>query len=136
MCAPAVLKSLLCWFEVSHDEKCVASRHVCSPWSVRTEVADRVRQGPRGAAAAVMADVDPETLLEWLSMGQGEERDLQLIALEQLCCCSCRTMWTAASRGESAAARREGCAGAGERWLGQRGAGIEQKLKHMHSDRE
>ena len=36
-------------------------------------------------AAAVMADVDPETLLEWLSMGQGEERDLQLIALEQLC---------------------------------------------------
>ncbi|KAF0288270.1 E3 ubiquitin-protein ligase HECTD1 [Amphibalanus amphitrite] len=32
-----------------------------------------------------MADVDPETLLEWLSMGQGEERDLQLIALEQLC---------------------------------------------------
>ncbi|KAG8236037.1 hypothetical protein J437_LFUL015415, partial [Ladona fulva] len=32
-----------------------------------------------------MADVDPETLLEWLSMGQGEERDMQLIALEQLC---------------------------------------------------
>ncbi|XP_022105219.1 E3 ubiquitin-protein ligase HECTD1-like [Acanthaster planci] len=32
-----------------------------------------------------MADVDPETLLEWLQMGQGEERDMQLIALEQLC---------------------------------------------------
>ncbi|XP_035704354.1 E3 ubiquitin-protein ligase HECTD1 [Folsomia candida] len=33
-----------------------------------------------------MADVvDPETLLEWLSIGQGEERDMQLIALEQLC---------------------------------------------------
>ncbi|XP_061930114.1 E3 ubiquitin-protein ligase HECTD1 isoform X15 [Apis cerana] len=32
-----------------------------------------------------MADVDPETLLEWLSMGQGDERDMQLIALEQLC---------------------------------------------------
>lgn len=32
-----------------------------------------------------MGDVDPETLLEWLSMGQGEERDMQLIALEQLC---------------------------------------------------
>ncbi|XP_071454696.1 E3 ubiquitin-protein ligase HECTD1 isoform X6 [Hetaerina americana] len=32
-----------------------------------------------------MAEVDPETLLEWLSMGQGEERDMQLIALEQLC---------------------------------------------------
>ncbi|XP_037777239.1 E3 ubiquitin-protein ligase HECTD1-like isoform X17 [Penaeus monodon] len=33
----------------------------------------------------MMADVDPETLLEWLQMGQGEERDMQLIALEQLC---------------------------------------------------
>lgn len=32
-----------------------------------------------------MTDVDPETLLEWLSMGQGDERDMQLIALEQLC---------------------------------------------------
>lgn len=32
-----------------------------------------------------MGDVDPETLLEWLSMGQGDERDMQLIALEQLC---------------------------------------------------
>ena len=32
-----------------------------------------------------MSDVDPETLLEWLSMGQGDERDMQLIALEQLC---------------------------------------------------
>ena len=30
-------------------------------------------------------DVDPDTLLEWLSMGQGDERDMQLIALEQLC---------------------------------------------------
>ncbi|XP_063603779.1 E3 ubiquitin-protein ligase HECTD1-like isoform X9 [Penaeus indicus] len=34
---------------------------------------------------SMMADVDPETLLEWLQMGQGEERDMQLIALEQLC---------------------------------------------------
>ncbi|XP_014066657.1 E3 ubiquitin-protein ligase HECTD1 isoform X11 [Salmo salar] len=32
-----------------------------------------------------MADVDPDTLLEWLQMGQGDERDMQLIALEQLC---------------------------------------------------
>ena len=32
-----------------------------------------------------MAEVDPETLLEWLQMGQGDERDMQLIALEQLC---------------------------------------------------
>lgn len=32
-----------------------------------------------------MGDVDPETLLEWMSMGQGDERDMQLIALEQLC---------------------------------------------------
>ncbi|XP_034668273.1 E3 ubiquitin-protein ligase Ufd4 [Drosophila subobscura] len=32
-----------------------------------------------------MGDVDPETLLEWLSIGQGDERDMQLIALEQLC---------------------------------------------------
>lgn len=32
-----------------------------------------------------MADVDPETLLEWLQMGQGDEREMQLIALEQLC---------------------------------------------------
>ncbi|XP_041451971.1 E3 ubiquitin-protein ligase Ufd4 isoform X2 [Drosophila obscura] len=35
--------------------------------------------------AKKMGDVDPETLLEWLSMGQGDERDMQLIALEQLC---------------------------------------------------
>lgn len=34
---------------------------------------------------AIMADVDPDTLLEWLQMGQGDERDMQLIALEQLC---------------------------------------------------
>lgn len=36
-------------------------------------------------SAKQMAEVDPETLLEWLSMGQGDERDMQLIALEQLC---------------------------------------------------
>ena len=32
-----------------------------------------------------MSDVDPETLLEWLQTGHGNERDMQLIALEQLC---------------------------------------------------
>ncbi|KAL8608279.1 hypothetical protein ACOMHN_042146 [Nucella lapillus] len=32
-----------------------------------------------------MAEVDPETLLEWLQMGHGDERDMQQIALEQLC---------------------------------------------------
>ena len=36
-----------------------------------------------------MAEVDPETLLEWLTMGLGQEdlaeRDMQLVALEQLC---------------------------------------------------
>lgn len=32
-----------------------------------------------------MADIDPDTLLEWLTMGTGEERDMQIIALEQLC---------------------------------------------------
>lgn len=32
-----------------------------------------------------MTDVDPETLLEWLNMSTGDERDMQLIALEQLC---------------------------------------------------
>lgn len=32
-----------------------------------------------------MDGVDPETLLEWLQTGTGEERDLQLMALEQLC---------------------------------------------------
>lgn len=32
-----------------------------------------------------MAEVDPDTLLEWLSMKQGDERELQQIALEQLC---------------------------------------------------
>ena len=32
-----------------------------------------------------MADVDPETLLEWLQMVQCGEREMQLIALEQLC---------------------------------------------------
>jgi hypothetical protein len=29
--------------------------------------------------------VDPDILLEWLQTGIGEERDLQLMALEQLC---------------------------------------------------
>ncbi|MED6271261.1 E3 ubiquitin-protein ligase HTD1, partial [Characodon lateralis] len=38
-----------------------------------------------GFRLAIMADVDPDTLLEWLQMGQGDERDMQLIALEQLC---------------------------------------------------
>ncbi|WAR20557.1 HECD1-like protein [Mya arenaria] len=32
-----------------------------------------------------MADCDPETLLEWLQMGSGEMREMQHIALEQLC---------------------------------------------------
>ena len=32
-----------------------------------------------------MSEIDPDTLLEWLTMGQGDERDMQLIALEQLC---------------------------------------------------
>ncbi len=32
-----------------------------------------------------MAEVDPETLLEWLQTGSGDERDMQLISLEQLC---------------------------------------------------
>ncbi len=32
-----------------------------------------------------MAEVDPETLLEWLQTGTGDERDMQLISLEQLC---------------------------------------------------
>lgn len=36
-------------------------------------------------STVTMVDVDPDTLLEWLSMGQGDERDMQLIALEQLC---------------------------------------------------
>ena len=35
--------------------------------------------------AITMGEVDPETLLEWLQSGAGEERDMQLIALEQLC---------------------------------------------------
>jgi len=32
-----------------------------------------------------MSEIDPDTLLEWLTMGHGDERDMQLIALEQLC---------------------------------------------------
>ncbi|CAL2040217.1 unnamed protein product [Caenorhabditis brenneri] len=32
-----------------------------------------------------MDGIDPETLLEWLQTGIGDERDLQLMALEQLC---------------------------------------------------
>uniref|UniRef100_A0A0N5ABT2 E3 ubiquitin-protein ligase n=1 Tax=Syphacia muris TaxID=451379 RepID=A0A0N5ABT2_9BILA len=32
-----------------------------------------------------MDGVDPNTLLEWLQAGVGEERDLQMMALEQLC---------------------------------------------------
>lgn len=38
-----------------------------------------------GVYVPKMADPDPETLLEWLLTGQGDERDMQLIALEQLC---------------------------------------------------
>lgn len=29
--------------------------------------------------------MDPKTLMEWLSNGQDAERDMQLLALEQLC---------------------------------------------------
>ncbi|GMT23830.1 hypothetical protein PFISCL1PPCAC_15127 [Pristionchus fissidentatus] len=32
-----------------------------------------------------MEGIDPDTLLEWLQAGFGDERDLQLMALEQLC---------------------------------------------------
>ncbi|VDN20657.1 unnamed protein product [Gongylonema pulchrum] len=32
-----------------------------------------------------MENVDPDTLLEWLQTGTGEQRDVQLMALEQLC---------------------------------------------------
>lgn len=42
-------------------------------------------QSKRGDHCSTMTEVDPETLLEWLNMGQGDERDMQLIALEQLC---------------------------------------------------
>jgi len=55
--------------------KCVLER---LDWREELFVDDR-------AHAANMADVDPETLLEWLQIGQGDERDMQLIALEQLC---------------------------------------------------
>ena len=41
-----------------------------------------------------MADVDPETLLEWLQMGQGDERDMQQIALEQVRCCKYVILWS------------------------------------------
>ena len=30
-------------------------------------------------------DIDPETLLEWLAISEGSDRDIQLLALEQLC---------------------------------------------------
>uniref|UniRef100_A0AAV2JG34 E3 ubiquitin-protein ligase n=1 Tax=Knipowitschia caucasica TaxID=637954 RepID=A0AAV2JG34_KNICA len=42
-------------------------------------------ESQKESESAKMADVDPDTLLEWLQMGQGDERDMQLIALEQLC---------------------------------------------------
>ncbi len=32
-----------------------------------------------------MSEVDPDTLLEWLALGSGDDRDIQLLALEQLC---------------------------------------------------
>ena len=32
-----------------------------------------------------MEHVSTETLLEWLQTGHGDEREMQLIALEQLC---------------------------------------------------
>lgn len=32
-----------------------------------------------------MCEVDPTTLLEWLQTGCGDEREVQLMALEQLC---------------------------------------------------
>ena len=47
----------------------------------RLQVQERIRN----SWSETMADFDPETLLEWLQMGQGDERDMQQIALEQLC---------------------------------------------------
>jgi len=32
-----------------------------------------------------MAEVDPVALLEWLQVDQGDDREIQLLALEQLC---------------------------------------------------
>ena len=34
-----------------------------------------------------MGEVDPETLLEWLQSGAGEERDMQVVLKEELSCC-------------------------------------------------
>jgi len=51
----------------------------------RLELIWRLNSNKVWSHAANMADVDPETLLEWLQIGQGDERDMQLIALEQLC---------------------------------------------------
>ena len=38
-------------------------------------------------------DIDPEELLTWLKGDDNGERDLQIIALEQLCKCSGRRNW-------------------------------------------
>lgn len=32
-----------------------------------------------------MTEVDPVALIEWLQVGQGDDREIQLLALEQLC---------------------------------------------------
>ncbi|OQV15075.1 E3 ubiquitin-protein ligase HECTD1 [Hypsibius exemplaris] len=40
---------------------------------------------PVPAMAGLGGEVDPETLLEWLSTGQDEQRDMQAMALEHLC---------------------------------------------------
>ena len=32
-----------------------------------------------------MAEVDPVALIEWLQAGEGDDREIQLLALEQLC---------------------------------------------------
>ncbi|XP_073986001.1 ubiquitin fusion-degradation 4-like isoform X6 [Rhodnius prolixus] len=50
-----------------------------------TELLTKRWLSKRGDHCSTMTEVDPETLLEWLNMGQGDERDMQLIALEQLC---------------------------------------------------
>ena len=34
---------------------------------------------------ALLGDADPEALLEWLKSGNGDQRDMQAMALEHLC---------------------------------------------------
>ncbi len=77
---PAAISGLQSFSEVLstvfHRIRLWTTRYICIP---------RVRGNLECSQTERMAEVDPDTLLEWLALGSGDDRDIQLLALEQLC---------------------------------------------------